>query len=229
MKIYGLQKLTLVDYPGYSAAIIFTGGCNFRCPFCHNAGLVEKEYPELSIEEVMAYLTKRKGLLDAVVISGGEPTLQNDLVSFVSTLKEMGYKIKLDTNGTNPTMLKQLLEKQLLDYVAMDIKNSFEEYSVTAGITNKAVIDNIKESLRVLKESGVDYELRTTLVAGLHSAESITQMASDIKGAKKLFLQHFVDNGGCIKGGLGDISKLEAEEFKQIFENHNIETKLRGY
>lgn len=228
MKIYGLEKLSLVDYSGYTSAVVFTAGCNFRCPYCHNAGLVNGEVKALDYGEVIDYLKKRKGLLDAVVVSGGEPTLNHDLTDFLKLLKELGYKVKLDTNGTNPEMLKEIMEKNLVDYVAMDIKNSLAEYSKTTCVPNLNV-NNIEKSINMLKNGKVDYEFRTTLVAGLHTKKSITQMATELKGAKRLFLQHFVDNGGCLTSGLEEISKQEAEEFEQNLNSFGIETKLRGY
>ena len=150
MEIYGLEKLSLVDYSNYACAVIFTGGCNFRCPFCHNSGLVDKEVKPLSNIEVFEFLKKRKKLLDAVCISGGEPTLQSDLIDFIKKVKSLGYKIKLDTNGTNPTMLMEIIKENLVDYIAMDIKNSFEKYPLTIGL-NTLNLDNVKKSIEIIK------------------------------------------------------------------------------
>lgn len=228
MKIYGLEKLSLVDFGSYAAAVVFTGGCNFRCPYCHNAGLATCQVETLDNNEVMEYLKSRKKLLDGVVVSGGEPTLNADLIDFLKELKAMGYKVKLDTNGTNPIMLKEIIDKNLVDYVAMDIKNSLNSYAETIGIQNYNT-SKIEESIKILKQNKVDYEFRTTLVLGLHTLESITKMAEELKGAKRLFLQHFVDNGGCLKSGLQEIPKASAEEFKKVLTGYGIDTKLRGY
>ncbi len=228
MRISGIEKLSLVDYPGYCCAVLFTGGCNFLCPFCHNSGLVEGKYQTLDNDEIMAFLKKRFGMLEAVVISGGEPTLQPDLIEFIREIKKIGYKVKLDTNGTNPTMLAQIVEEGLVDYVAMDIKNAFDLYPV---ITGKPQIDihKIRQSVEILKSGGVDYEFRTTLVREYHDTDAIRGMAQDIAGAKRVYLQHFVDNENCISSGLNDIRKDEAEEYRGILETFVDEVALRGY
>lgn len=228
MNILGLEKLSLVDFPNCVAAVIFTGGCNFRCPFCHNAGLVEDKYQKIETSEVMDYLIARKKMLDGVVISGGEPTIQSDLVPFIKSVKEMGYKVKLDTNGTNPDVLESLVEQKLVDYVAMDIKNSLDMYSTTTGIANLNT-SKVQKSLNILKKGEVDYELRTTLISNFHTRENIEKMAEELQGVKRLYLQKFVDNENCIKSGLSEVSKEVAEEFKHILENNGITTKLRGY
>ena len=157
MEILGFEKVSFVDSEGKICATVFAGGCNLRCPFCHNSGIVEKCFSSHREDEVFAYLEKRKSLLDSVVISGGEPTLQHDLESFVKKIKEMGYLVKLDTNGTCPKVLKNLFGKNLIDYVAMDIKNNFSDYAGLVGVNNFQV-DNIKESLNLLKEYNVQYE-----------------------------------------------------------------------
>jgi pyruvate formate lyase activating enzyme len=228
MRISGIEKLSLVDYPGYCCAVIFTGGCNFLCPFCHNSGLVEGNYQTLDNDEIMAFLKKRFGMLEAVVISGGEPTLQHDLIDFIREIKAIGYKVKLDTNGTNPKTLKKIVDEGLVDYVAMDIKNAFELYPQ---ITGKPEIDihKIRESVEILKSGGVDYEFRTTLVKQYHDKDAIRCMAQDIAGAKRVYLQHFVDNDNCISAGLNDVSKVEAEEYKSMLSDSIGEVLLRGY
>ena len=228
MVILGLEKLSLVDFEDKVCATIFTGGCNFLCPFCHNSGIVKKEVEELDQNEVLEYLRKRKGVLDAVTVSGGEPTLQKDLVEFISNLKEMGYLVKLDTNGTNPIMLKELLDKKLIDYVAMDIKNNFEDYAPIIGLKYFNP-DNVKISLKMLQESGIKYELRTTLVKEFISEKNIKKMAQDLKGRKTLYLQKFVDSEGCIKRNLNPISKEQALKFKEILETQIENVILRGY
>ena len=228
MRIFGLEKLSLVDYGSYACAVVFTGGCNFRCPFCHNSGLVEQETNELLESEVLDFLRKRYGLLDAVVVSGGEPTMQADLPDFLAKIKDIGYKVKLDTNGTNPDMLNYVIHKGLVDYVAMDIKNSFENYPKTTGLKNLNT-DNIKHSLEILNSSNIDYELRTTIVKELHQSDDIKAMAKELKGAKKLYLQQFVDTDSCINRGLNPVSKEIASEWKEILSTTIDSVELRGY
>jgi len=228
MKILGLEKLSLVDYPGYTCAVVFTGGCNFRCPFCHNSGLVMGEGEELSEVEVLEYLTKRRGLLDAVCVSGGEPTMQSDLVTFLKKLKDMGYKVKLDTNGSNPQILKEILDSNLVDYVAMDIKNNLEDYSEIIGYK---CYDSAKilESINILKENKVDYEFRTTLVNEYHNQQNIEKMCKDLAGAKTLYLQRFVNNDNCIEKNLHQVPIDIAKNFLEILSKNIEEVKLRGY
>ncbi len=200
MVISGLQKLTLLDYPGKTAAIVFTYGCNFRCPFCHNALLVtEKMQDVISEEEVFAFLRKRVGLLDAVCITGGEPTLQKDLKQFIIKVKDMGYAVKLDTNGTNPALLDELLSEGLLDYVAMDIKNSPEKYSLTAGAD--VDFNNILKSIELIKSKAPDCEFRTTVTKELHTEDDIRRIALTVGKSNKYFIQQFKDSGSLISGG----------------------------
>ena len=163
----GIEKLSLVDFDGYISCTLFTSGCNYRCPFCHNSPLI-KEQPSLNMEEILNYLSLRKKMLDAVVITGGEPTLHKELPSVLKQIKDLGYIIKLDTNGTNPKMLKELIDKKLIDYVAMDIKASSNCYSLVTGVINP-FLDNIKESINILKTSNINFEFRTTLVKEFHS------------------------------------------------------------
>ena len=228
MKIFGLEKLSLVDYQDYACAVIFTGGCNFRCPFCHNSGLVDKSVSPINVEEVIEFLTKRKSLLDAVCISGGEPTLESGLIEFVKEIKELGYMVKLDTNGTNPEVLEQLINENLIDYVAMDYKNSSKNYPMTTGVAN-IDINKITKSVDILKNGKVDYEFRTTIVAEFHNEDSIRDMATELSGAKKLFLQKFVENENCISKGLTPVTKDVAEDWKNILAYNIKEVNLRGY
>lgn len=201
MNIFGFQKMTLLDFPGKVACTVFTGGCNFRCPFCHNARLVTHiDDPEISKEEILSYLNKRKGLLDGVCITGGEPLLQPDLADFISEIKEMGYAVKLDTNGAYPEKLANLLDRNLLDYVAMDIKNSKEKYPLTCG--TEVDIQKIEQSVQLLKSGKVEYEFRTTLVKELHEEKDILSMAKWLQGTRYWFLQNFVDSGDLIETGL---------------------------
>lgn len=228
MEILGIEKMSMVDYKDKICATIFTGGCNFRCPFCHNSGLVQKEYNPINEQEIFDYLESRKKLLDAVVVSGGEPTLQRDLDRFIKKLKNMGYLVKLDTNGTNPTCLENLFKEKLVDYVAMDIKNDFENYSTVAGVQNAAV-ENIKKSLKLLKEYEVDYELRTTLIKEFHGIENIKRMAKDLQGEKILYLQKFKLSDGVFNKTLNEVPKQTAEEYAKILSQNIKEVKLRGY
>lgn len=228
MEILGIEKVSLVDYEGKICATIFTGGCNYKCPFCHNSGIVNKKYAKYDEDEILNYLKDRKKLLDAVTISGGEPTLQPDLEQFIATIKEMGYLVKLDTNGTLPTVLENLFQKKLIDYVAMDIKNNFEDYSIITN-TQKPLVENVKQSLKLLKKYKVNYELRTTLVEEFHSEENIRKMANDLKGEKLLYLQKFVDKATCFAKNLNPIKKDKAENYKQILSNTIQDVELRGY
>jgi pyruvate formate lyase activating enzyme len=199
MIIHGFQKMTLLDYPGQVACTIFTAACNLRCPFCHNAGLVTKieNTQRIDESEVLAYLQKRKGILDGVCITGGEPTLQKDLADFIRKIRALGYAVKLDTNGTNPAVLQALLDEGLLDYVAMDIKNTPEKYAATVGIASFDVTP-IQQSIDLLLAGRVDYEFRTTVVAEYHTPSDIGQIAALIAGAPRYFLQPFVDSGNLI-------------------------------
>lgn len=194
MNIGGFQKLTLLDYPELVACIVFTAGCNFRCPYCHNGGLViESESITLESEEtIFNYLIKRRGILDGVVISGGEPLLQEDIEEFIKKIKVLGYKVKLDTNGTMPDKLEGLLRKGLVDYVAMDIKNSSKSYYKAIGHKYNSVVKSIKKSIDILKNSDIEYEFRTTVVKGIHSKEDIIEIAKWIKGDMKYYIQSYV-------------------------------------
>ena len=230
MKIYGIEKLTLVDYDGYCACILFTGACNFCCPFCQNSALVVGSLPEpINQEEIDNYLALRTKVLDAVVVSGGEPTIHSDLPEYLKRIKDkFGYKIKLDTNGSNPEMLKKLVDKQLIDYVAMDIKNSLDYYDVTIGIENYNA-SKIKESIDYLLGNNIDYEFRTTLVYELHSMDNIKKIAKLIKGAKRYYLQKFEDKGGNIAYGLTAIPKEEALKYVEYMKEYVQKIELRGY
>lgn len=229
MKIYGLEKFSMVDYEGHICCTVFTAGCNFRCPFCHNADLVEgKNLKQISEEEFFDFLNKRKGLLDGVCVSGGEPTLQPDLIEFIKKIKNLGYKVKLDTNGSNPEKLQQLIDLNLVDYVAMDIKNSIEQYNKTAG-KGFYDVERIKQSVDILKQGKVPYEFRTTLIRGHHDEQEIGRIASWLEGGDKLFLQCFVDSGNCLEEGNEKIDKQTAEKFMQILNKKVKFVALRGY
>ena len=199
MKIHGFQKMTLLDYPGRVACTVFTGGCNLRCPFCHNAALVTElnGADTFDNDEILNFLSGRKGLLDGVCITGGEPLLQVDIAGFLRKIKNLGYSVKLDTNGTFPDKLCDLIEEGLVDYVAMDIKNSPEKYGETVGISGFD-ISAVQRSVDLLKSGKVDYEFRTTVVKQFHKVEDFKAIGEFIKGAKRYYLQNFVDSGNLI-------------------------------
>ena len=193
MTINGMQKLTLLDYPGNVACLIFTQGCNFRCPFCHNSGLLDmnNNCEKIDEKEVFKYLEKRKGLLDGVCISGGEPLLQKDIEYFIRKVKDLGYKVKLDTNGSSPKKLKQLIEEGLIDYVAMDIKNDFLNYDKTAGMCTN--IDNIKKSIEIIENSNIEYEFRTTIVKQFHDVGKLEKIIQYIGPNARYYIQNYQD------------------------------------
>ena len=222
--ICGLQKMTLLDYPGKIACTVFLGGCNFRCPFCHNSELfMGKPEKLMEDEEFFKFLSTRKGLLDGVCVSGGEPTLYKDLPAFLERIKEMGFLTKLDTNGYRPAIVKQLVAEGLVDYIAMDVKNSPAMYAQTVGL-EKLDLAAIEESLRFLIDGTVDYELRTTLVAQLHSEASIQDMGVWLgslvpgKQPRKLFLQSFVDRDTVLFGNLSAPETETTQRFAKILE-----------
>lgn len=227
MLILGLTKTTLLDYPGKVAATIFTGGCNFRCPFCHNGNLVLNPSlePAVSEEEVFEHLIKRKNVLEGVCVSGGEPTIQGDLPEFLSKIKALGYLIKLDTNGMHPEIIQKLIEDKLVDYIAMDIKNTYEKYEITSGIKNIDVA-KIKQSIDYLINGALPYEFRTTLVKEYHQEEDIMEMARMISGADTWYLQSFKDSDYVIKKGLAAYTKEEISDMTNRIENLKI--TIRG-
>lgn len=228
MNISGFEKLSLVDFDNYTSCTLFTEGCNFRCPFCHNGPLVLHKNPTYSEEEIFSYLIKRRNLLDAVCISGGEPTLQQDLPMFLSKIKELNYLTKLDTNGTNPEMLELLIEKKLVDYVAMDIKSSCDGYGKAVGISGYQP-KKVLRSIEILKESSISYEFRTTLVSELITKKDIEKIADHLAGSPKYALQKFKEVDGCIEKGYTEVPKDVTNEYKSILESRNINVILRGY
>ncbi len=230
MKIEGFQKLTLLDFPGKTAATVFTGGCNFRCPFCHNALLVlpEEQPAPFEEEEIFAYLRRRRGVLDGVVVTGGEPLLQSDIVVFLAKLKDLGFLVKLDTNGSNPARLKELLDAGLADYVAMDIKNAPSAYAKTVGMPG-VDIGAIAASRDILMTGKVDFEFRTTLVRGLHTEDSVREMAQFIAGGEKYYLQQFKNSGNLIApDGLSAFTGEEMQKFAAICRTFVPATEIRG-
>lgn len=198
MEIQGLNKTTLLDYPEHVAATLFTGGCNFRCPFCHNGDLVlgYQQIPVISMEEVWSFLQKRQGLLEGVCITGGEPTLQPDLIDFIREIKELGYLVKLDTNGYQPRVLKKLLEQSLLDYVAMDIKAAKGNYPKAIGWVKQETFqtERLQESIDMLMQGQIPYEFRTTVVKGIHTMEEFREIGSWLQGARAYYLQGYQEN-----------------------------------
>ena len=233
MNIAGLQKMTLLDFPGKVACTVFLAGCNFRCPFCHNSQLLSGDAEVLMTdEELLAFLSKRMGILDGVCITGGEPTLQKELPQLLRSIKDLGYPVKLDTNGYRPQVLKALVEAGLVDYVAMDVKNGPAFYSETVGIP--AELSRLEESLLFLLEGKVDYELRTTLVHPLHSTDSIQNMARWLEKLggetkfRRLFLQSFVDRDTVLFGGLEAPAEEKLEEYRKILGNSAESVQIRG-
>lgn len=229
MRIQGLQKLTLLDFPEHTACTVFTAGCNFRCPFCHNASLVVNipKEAEISEEDFFAFLQKRIGILDGVCVSGGEPLLQPDIERFIRKIKDMGFAVKLDTNGSFPNKLIHLVEQGLVDYVAMDIKNSPETYAFTAG-TDALDMEAIHKSVSYLKEGHIPYEFRTTVVKHYHSKDSFEEIGKWLAGADKYFLQNFVDSGDLIGKKVKGCSAEEMKEFLETVKKYIPTAKLRG-
>ena len=229
MDFAGMQSLTLLDFPGKVACILFVRGCNLRCPFCHNASLVRPGAENAILDaDVLSFLKKRQGLLDGVVISGGEPLMYPELLPFLHKVRALGYAIKVDTNGTNPALLKKLVEENLADYVAMDLKNSPAFYSATCGLP-KAPIGAIDQSREYLMTGAVDYEFRTTVVKGLHTKESIAELSCRIAGAKRYFLQGFKDSGDLLSPeNLSAFSAEEMAEFLETAKIHIPNAMLRG-
>ena len=229
MRIQGLQKLTLLDYPEKMACTVFTAGCNFRCPFCHNASLVTHipEKADMDEERFFSFLKKRKGILDGVCVTGGEPLLQVDIEGFLQKIKDLGYLVKLDTNGSFPEKLKDLVEKKLVDYVAMDIKNSIEHYGETIGLDTR-YSEAIEKSVAYLKEGHVDYEFRTTVTKNFHREEYFEQIGAWIAGAKRYYLQGFVDSGDLIEANMEGVSKEEMEMFLKKVKEQVPCAELRG-
>ena len=227
MNVQGFQKLTLLDFPGRTACTVFTGGCNLRCPFCHNAGLVRTPLagPNLT-DEVLAYLRKRQGILDGVCVTGGEPLLQPDLEGFLRKVKEMGYAVKLDTNGMLPRRLEAILATNLVDYVAMDVKSSPDGYPAATG--TDADVSAVSDSLSLLRRSGIPYELRTTAVRGIHTAADFAAIGEWIGDVPAYFIQRFVDSGQLLGGGFDAFSDEEMEHLLATVREHVPSAQLRG-
>lgn len=228
MIIDGLQKLTLLDFPEKIACTVFTHGCNFRCPFCHNASLVvSSENEHISVEEIMSFLEKRKGMLDGVAITGGEPMLQKDLKEFIAAIKNMGYLVKLDTNGCFPEKLEELINEELVDYVAVDIKASPEKYPLVTGVPDFDITP-VKKTVELLKQGRVHYEFRTTVVKELHELDDFIEIAEWIKGCEHYYIQQFVDSGDLISQGMSAYDKQTMEKIKQTLVPIIPCVELRG-
>lgn len=228
MDFVGIDKFSLLDFEDRISCVLFCKPCNYRCPFCHNGTTVLEAETVIPFEDILEYLESRKGLIDAVVVSGGEPTLMPDLKEKIIKLKQLGFLIKLDTNGTNPEVVKDLYENHLIDYVAMDIKNSFAKYAMTVGVKN-AFLDKISQTIKFLMTSGIDYEFRTTLIDEFHNEQDMRDIAETIKGAKRLYLQKYVDRESCIAHGYHEVSKEKAERFVDILKGNIEQVALRGY
>ncbi len=228
MKISGLQKLTLLDYPGHTACTVFTPSCNFRCPFCHNASLVEnRALGDVSEEEFFAFLDKRRGILSGVAITGGEPTLQPDLYDFIAKIAREGFKVKLDSNGYRPEALRELLASGNVSYVAMDIKSSRERYAAAAGIKNIDV-SKIEKSVEIIKSSGVEYEFRTTAVKGIHSPQDFLSIGNWLGDVPRYFIQKFTDSGDVLSEGYSAFSDDEMTALLALARINIKSAALRG-
>ena len=231
MNVAGLQKLTTTDFPGTLACIVFTQGCNLKCPYCHNSELIPMlrvlEGDSITEDVFFDFLTKRKNVLEGVVVTGGEPLVQKDVVEFISKIKEKGYKVKLDTNGTNPQLLKEIIDNKLVDYIAMDIKNDFERYEKTTGVQG-INLENIKKSIELLKDSKIDYEFRTTIVKEFHNVDAIANICEMIGKSSNYFLQNFEDSSNVMNHSLHGFSSTELQEFQRYFETRYPKFHVRG-
>lgn len=229
VRFYGLQKLTLLDYPGNMACTVFTGGCNFRCPFCHNRSLVflNENDSEIAVEDIFDFLKGRNKILDGVCITGGEPLLHKGIREFIERVRALGLKVKLDTNGSNYEMLKQLIDEGLVDYVAMDIKNSPKKYAMTIGMENYD-LSEVEKSKDLLLEGKVEYEFRTTVVKDFHEVSDFEEIGKWIKGAKHYYLQNFEDHGTCIREGLGEVGLDVLEQMKEKVSAYVEDVNIRG-
>lgn len=227
MHIQGLQKLTLLDYPGKLACTVFTAPCNLRCPFCHNSGLITGWDDPMDWEEVRGFLESRVGILEGVCITGGEPTLHKDLADYLAAIKDLGFLVKLDTNGTKPEVLVNLVDTGLVDYVALDVKNSPEKYGATVGIDDLDLAP-IAASIEFLLSGAVDYEFRTTVVREFHSEDDLLKLASWIKGAKRYYLQTFVNSEQVLQDGLHPYATEEMMAFVELIKPIIPEVEVRG-
>lgn len=228
MKIHGIEKVSLVDFKDKVGCTIFLGGCNYRCPFCHNSNLaLNKEEEVISFDELILYLKKRKGIIEAICVSGGEPTLTPDLKEKLVELKKLGLFIKLDTNGSNYVLLKELLEENVIDYVAMDVKNSFTNYHISCG---KIVdINEVKKSISYLINNDYDYEFRITLVKEFNKISDIEEIANMLCGAKLLYLQKYIPQDTCFDNKLSHVELEDVIKYKDYLSNYIKNVHLRNY
>ena len=228
MKIHGLQKMTLLDFPGLVACTVFLGGCDLRCPFCHNAEILDMNAPAvMDDKEFLEFLETRRGKLDGVAVTGGEPTLRPDLPELLREIKRLGFKVKLDTTGNHPDMLKRIVGEGLVDYVAMDVKNSKERYAETVGLTGFD-ISRVDESISFLLRGDVEYEFRTTVIKQFHDKDSFIGIAEWIKGAEKYYLQGFVDRDTVPFAGLEARTEEEMKKYAEIVKPYVKSVELRG-
>ena len=229
MEFHGFNKTTLLDFPKHLACTAFTGRCNLRCPFCHNADLVLQpdSQPVITGEAVISFLERRKDTLEGICITGGEPTLQKDLLPFLKQCKELGYLTKLDTNGTRPDVIRAALNAKLLDYIAMDIKNSPARYAETCGLSSVRFSD-FEESVDIIKNCGLPYEFRTTVVKEFHTKEDFLAIGEWLKGAECYALQAFKDSGNLIQPGLSGYTRDELTAFRELLVPYFDEVLLRG-
>ena len=229
MNISGIQKLTLLDFPGKLACTVFTSGCNFRCPFCHNASLVLPGMSDhIDEQEVFSFLKKREGILEGVCITGGEPCLQPDLETFIRKVRDIGFAVKLDTNGSFPEKLSSLLEKGLLDYVAMDIKTSKERYPEVCGVQNERLFENVEKSVEILKSSSVPHEFRTTTARELQTKEDFEKIGRWLSGEKRYFIQQYEASGELVGDEMTPYEKEELTEFVKVMKNFVENVEIRG-
>ena len=228
MRLHGIQKMTLLDFPGCVSCTIFLGGCDFRCPFCHNFELIDGTMkPTMDDDELISFLESRKGLLEGVAITGGEPLMHKDLPELIKRIKDTGYRVKLDTNGYHPHLLQEILNSGMVEYVAMDIKNSPEKYALTCGIDN-IDINKIYKSISLLMNSTIEYEFRTTVVSELHNEDDFNKIGEIIKGAKRYFLQRFTDRDSVPYGNLTAPSFDKMYKYAEISRKYVPNTQLRG-
>ena len=228
MDIYGLQKMTLLDYPGHVACTVFTGGCDFRCPFCHNFELAERTCePIMNETELLKFLDKRRGLLDGVAFTGGEPLMDKGLPELIRTIRSKGFLIKLDTNGYHPDALNSLINEKLVDYIAMDIKNSPQKYPLTCGV-KKINLDTIQRSIKIIMDSGCEYEFRTTVIHEFHKTDDFIKIGEMIKGADKFFIQPFTDRDTVPTKELSAPLKEEIQQFVEIMKQYVKTTEVRS-
>ncbi|MBQ7203401.1 MAG: anaerobic ribonucleoside-triphosphate reductase activating protein [Eubacterium sp.] len=228
MKLYGIQKMTLLDFPGVVSCTLFLGGCDFRCPFCHNFELIDgTAQPVMDEDELIEFLKGRKALLDGVAITGGEPLLHKDILNLITRIRAEGYKVKVDTNGYHPDRLKEILDSGLVDYIAMDIKNSPEKYAETCGLET-IDLDKIKQSISLLMNGGTDYEFRTTVIGEFHEDADFDKMGEMIRGARRYFLQRFTDRDSVPYGNLTAPSFDDMKKYAEIAKKYVPDTQLRG-